>query len=154
VLARDLAEPFPYVRMDTPAVDASRLLVERALPGLLVVDNHDYPLFILPGSQVLRFALPQYVEEDRNIPAMYSERDADSFCAALVGHTVAELMPDPQYLPRTEADRPIVRPDANLIEIAAVMARQHSPVVAVVDRRTIVGVITVHRLLGVGLSQI
>jgi CBS domain-containing protein len=154
VLARDLAEPFPFVRMDTPAVDASRLLVERALPGLLVVDEHDYPLVILPGSQVLRFALPQYVEEDRNIPAMYSERDANNFCAALIGHTVSELMPDPQFLPKTEADRPIVRPDANLIEIAAVMARQRSPVVAVVDRRTIVGVITVHRLLGVGLSQI
>jgi CBS domain-containing protein len=154
VLARDLAEPFPYVRMDTPAVDASRLLVERALPGLLVVDNHDYPLFILPGSQVLRFALPQYVEEDRNIAAMYSERDADNFAAALIGHTVAELMPHAQYLPKTEADRPIVRQDANLIEVAAAMARQHSPVVAVVDRRTVVGVITVHRILGVGLSQI
>jgi CBS domain-containing protein len=140
--------------MDTSAVEASRLLVERALPGLVVVDDHDYPLFILPGSQVLRFALPQYVEEDRNIAAMYSERDADAFCAPLIGRTVAELMPHAQFLPRTEADRPIVRPEANLMEVAAAMARQHSPVIAVVAKRTILGVITVHQLLGVGLSQI
>lgn len=152
VLARDLAEPFPVVRLDTSAFEASQLLVDRALPGLVVVDERGSPLFILPGSQVLRFALPEYVEEDRAIAGIYSERDADAFCAALSGRTVAELMPHRKYLPKREADRPIVRPDANLIEVAATMARQHSPVVAVVEDGEIVGVITVHRLLGAGLN--
>jgi CBS domain-containing protein len=42
-----------------------------------------------------------------------------------------------------------VQADATVIEVASVMSRQHSPVVAVVDEdNTIVGVITVHRLLG------
>ena len=152
MLARDLAEDFPVVTLRTSAFEASQLLVDRALPGLLVVDDGGAPLVILPGSQVLRFALPEYVEQDRTIARMYGESDADQFCAALAGRTVAELMPHRDYLPRSEQDRPIVKPDANLVEIAAQMARQHSPVVAVVEGRRILGVITVHRLLGAGLA--
>jgi CBS domain-containing protein len=62
-------------------------------------------------------------------------------------------MPSRQFLPKKAADRPIVDPDANLMEVAAVMAEQHSPVVAVVDEGQIVGVITVHRLLGAALPR-
>ncbi|MGH8839391.1 MAG: CBS domain-containing protein [Jiangellaceae bacterium] len=151
--ARDLAEEFPVVHLDTPAMDASRLLVDRTLPGLVVVDRDGLPLVILPGSQVLRFALPEYVEEDRTLAAVYGESDADAFGEELRGRTVEELMPSRQFLPKKPSDRPIVDPDANLMEIAAVMAEQHSPVVAVVDQGRIVGVITVHRLLGAALPQ-
>lgn len=56
---RALAEPFPVVHLDTDALEATRLLVGRALPGLVVIDDEGLPLFILPGSQVLRFALPE-----------------------------------------------------------------------------------------------
>ena len=46
------------------------------------------------------------------------------------------------------------RPTRPLIEIASVMRRQHSPVVAVVDEDDeILGVITVHRLLGASLPR-
>ncbi len=151
MLARELAEEFPVVRLDTPALEATRLLAERRLPGLVVVDDNNQPLAVLPGSQVLRFALPEYVEEDISLASVYSESDADNFCAPLMGRAVAELMPSPQYLPKRERDRPLVRGDATLIEVAATMARQHSPVVAVVDGGKIVGVITVHRLLGAAL---
>ncbi len=153
MLARQLAEPFPVVRLDTPALEATRLLAERGLPGLVVVDDDDMPLAILPGSQVLRFALPEYVEEDPSLASVYSEAEADNFCATLEGHTVAELMPSPQYMPKRDADRPLVRGDTTLIEIAAIMARQHSPVVAVVENNKIIGVITVHRLLGAALPK-
>jgi predicted transcriptional regulator len=153
VRARDLAEQFPVVHLDTSAMDASRLLVDRTLPGLVVVDRDGLPLVILPGSQVLRFALPEYVEEDRTLAAVYSESDADALCEGLRGRTVEELMPSRQFLPKKAADRPIVDPNANLMEIAAVMAEQHSPVVAVVDQGQIVGVITVHRLLGAALPR-
>ena len=149
--ARDLAEPFPVVHLDTPALEATRLLVDQSLPGLVVVDREGIPLVILPGSQVLRFALPEYVEEDRSLASVFSEGDADKFCQALRGRTVSELMPSKQFLPKKPSDRPIVIPDANLMEIAAVMAHQHSPVVAVVDDGEIIGVITVHRLLGAAL---
>ena len=149
--ARDLAERFPVVHLDTSALDATRLLVDQSLPGLVVVDREGIPLVILPGSQVLRFALPEYVEEDRSLASVFSERDADKFCQALQGRTVAELMPSKQFMPQKSSTRPLVAPDANLMEIAAVMADQHSPVVAVVDKGEIVGVITVHRLLGAAL---
>jgi CBS-domain-containing membrane protein len=149
--ARDLAEPYPVVRLDTPALEATRLLVDEGLPGLVVVDRDGLPLVVLPGSQVLRFALPEYVEEDRTLAAVYSEAEADALCQPLRGRTVEELMPSARFLPQKKSDRPIVKPDANLMEVATVMAEQHSPVVAVVDAGEIVGVITVHRLLGATL---
>ena len=101
--ARDLAEPFPVVHLDTDAMEATRLLVDRALPGLVVVDRDGLPLFILPGSQVLRFALPDYVEEDRTLASVYSESDADALCESLRGRTVQELMPSTKFLPRSKA---------------------------------------------------
>jgi CBS domain len=153
VRARELAEPFPVVHLDTDALEASRLLVDRALPGLVVADRDGLPLFILPGSQVLRFALPEYVEEDRTLASVFNESDADALCESLRGRTVEELMPSTQFLSRRKAGRPIVAPDATLMEVAAVMAEQHSPVVAVVDDGRVIGVITVHRLLGAALPE-
>ena len=146
--ARDFAEPFPVVHPHTDALAATRLLVEQGLPGLVVTDDDGRPLVILPGSQVLRFALPDYVEEDPPLAGVIPEDEADRFCQALVGRTVAELMPDREFLPQRDRDRPIVRPDATALEVASVMSRQKSPVVAVVDGGDIVGVVTVHRLLG------
>ena len=150
--ARDLAEPFPVVNLDDDALQATRMLVDQALPGLVVVDEGG-PLVVLPASQVLRFALPEYVEEDPALARLFTERDADRFCRELHGRRVRELMPGRQYLPRHDRDRPIVRLEATLIEIASVMSRQHSPVVAVVDGGGVLGVITVHRLLGAALPR-
>jgi hypothetical protein len=110
-------------------------------------------LVVLPASQVLRFALPEYVEEDPALARVYGEREADTFCSELEGRRVRELMPGKQYLPKRDRDRPVVPADATLIEIASVMTRQHSPVVAVVDDGQILGVITVHRLLGAALPR-
>jgi CBS domain-containing protein len=62
-------------------------------------------------------------------------------------------MPDKEFLPRRDRDRPIVAPDATALEVASVMSRQKSPVVAVVDGGDVLGVITVHRLLGALLPR-
>jgi CBS domain-containing protein len=148
VRARDLAEPFPVVHPGDDALVATRLLVDQGLPGLVVTDDDGRPLVILPGSQVLRFALPDYVEEDPPLARVIPEAEADRFCDALSGRTVAELMPGKEFLPERDRDRPIVRPDATVLEIASVMSRQKSPVVAVMDGGDILGVVTVHRLLG------
>ncbi len=56
--ARDLAEPFPVVTLDTDAMEAARLLGRRRLPGLIVCDRDGRPYTVLPGSQVLRFLVP------------------------------------------------------------------------------------------------
>ena len=152
--AADLAEAFPVVRLDDDALAATQMLAEQGLPGLVVLDDDGGPLVVLPAEQVLRFALPEYVEEDPNLAHLYAEAEADHFCAALAGKAVRELMPSKQYLPKRARDRPVVRSDATMIEVASAMTRQHSPVVAVVDDTgAVVGVITVHRLLGAALQQ-
>ena len=151
--ARDLAEPFPTVRAETDALEATRLLTDQGLPGLVVLDARGRPLVILAASQVLRFALPDYVEEDPGLAGVIPESTADRFCSVLAGKTVAELMPAKEYLPRHERNRPIVAPDATVLEVASVMSHQHSPMVAVVDGDQVLGVITVHRLLGAALPR-
>lgn len=153
--AADLVEDFPVVHLGDDALVATRLLAEQGLPGLVVVDDDGGPLVVLPASQVLRFALPQYVEEDPSLARMYAEPEADRFCEALRGKTVRALMPSRQYLPRHDRDRPLVQGSDTLIEVASTMSRQHSPVVAVVsDDGRVLGVITVHRLLGAALAVI
>ena len=146
--ARDLMEDFPLVRRGTDALEATRLLVARGLPGLVVLDEAGLPLVVLPDSQVLRFALPEYVEDDPTLADVFPEREADRLCEGLAGRTVAELMPGKAYLPKRDRDRPIVAPRATVMQIASVMRRQKSPIVAVVDDGAVLGVITVHRLLG------
>ena len=146
--ARELAEPFPTVRADSDALVATRMLAEQGLPGLIVLDSGGRPLIILAASQVLRFAIPDYLEEDPGLARVIPESTADQFCSVLVGKTIAQLMPGKEYLPKHDKDRPIVAPDATVLQIASVMSHQHSPMVAVLDHDEILGVITVHRLLG------
>lgn len=146
--ARDLAEPFPVVRGDTDALQATRMLAEQGLPGLVVLDEEGRPSAVLAASQVLRFAIPDYIEEDPGLAPIIPEADADNLCAVLAGRTITELMPGRSHLPRRDRDRPIVAADATAMQVASVMSQQHSPMVAVMDGAEILGVITVHRLLG------
>jgi CBS domain-containing protein len=140
--AREIAEPYPLVTLETEATEATRLIVERRLPGLIVLDRGGQPSAILPGSQVLRFLIPGYVQDDLSLAHVLDERHVDRLGEALVGKTVEQL------LPSRRDELPIVDADATAIEIAAVMARWHSPLVAVVDRGKLVGAVTVSRLLG------
>ncbi|MBT8228403.1 MAG: CBS domain-containing protein [Dactylosporangium sp.] len=140
--ARDLAAPFPTVRLDTPAIEAARLLAGQDLPGLIVIDDQECPLTVLPGAQVLRMAIPQYCQDDPPLARVIDEKAADLFLRELGDRTVA------QCLPERAKELPIVSPDATVLEIAALMARTHSPLVAVVDPTTgPLGTITLDALL-------
>lgn len=142
MLAEDLARAFPAVDIDGDAMEAARMLAEQKLPGLVVIDESGRPYSVLPGSQVLRFVIPNYVQEDLSLARVYDEKQADKLCATLAGKRVREL------LPRKLPELPVVDPDATVMEIAAVMARMHSPVVAVAKKKgPLVGVITVADLL-------
>ena len=92
--------------------------------------------------------MPDYVEDDPTLAGVFPESEADRLCESLAGRTVAQLMPGPAYLPHHDRDRPIVDPEATAMQVASVMSRQHSPIVAVVQDHAVLGVITVHRLLG------
>jgi len=140
--ARDLAAPFPTVELGTPALEAARLLAGQDLPGLIVVDAIGRPFTILPGTQVLRMAVPRYCQDDPALARVVDEAAADVFLRELGDRTVA------QCLPREHHELPVVDPDATVLEIAALMARAHSPVVAVMDRQAgLLGAVTLDALL-------
>jgi CBS domain-containing protein len=123
--AGDLATPFPTVTADTAAVQVARLLAEQDLPGLIVVDDRGRPSTIPPGTQVLRMAVPRYCRDDPALARVVDEAAADVFLDGLGARTVAEV------LPQQPRELPVVDPDATVLEIAAVMARTRTPLVAV-----------------------
>jgi CBS domain-containing protein len=143
MLARELARPFPAVELDSSALEAARLLAERRLPGLIVLGSDGLPHTVLPGSQVLRFLVPAYVQDDPALARAFDEKSADQLCAKLRDQTVRDLLPKkPDRL-----ELPWVEPDATAVEIAAQMAGMRSPIVAVVDEGELLGAITISALL-------
>ncbi len=149
MLARDLAQPFPTVGLDSDALDAARTLAEDRLPGLIVLDDDGLPYTVLPGTQVLRFVVPTYVQEDPALARAYDEKSADELCSRLASRPVRDLLPKRKDM----LDLPVVAADATAIEVAAVMASMHSPLVAVVDEKTLLGAIRLTDLLAHLLAQ-
>ncbi len=144
--ARELAESFPVVGLTTDALTAARTMGDQRRPGLIVCDDEGHPHTVLPGSQVLRFMIPSYIQDDPTLARVYDERASDELMTKLSHKTVQQLLPKRQ----DRDELPVVDPDATSLEVAAVMAQMHSPVVAVVDAdRRILGAITVSRLFGV-----
>ena len=140
--ARDLAGEYPAVRLDTPALEAARLLAGQDLPGLIVLDERGYPFTVLAGTQVLRMAIPQYCQDDPALARVIEEPAADLLLRELGDRTVA------QALPARQRELAAVAPDATVLEIAAVMARTRTPLVAVVDAdRQLLGAVTLDTLL-------
>jgi CBS domain-containing protein len=142
VRARDLAVDVPTVSLDSDAFEAARLMAEAQLPGLVVVDDRGRPYTVLPGSQVLRFLIPPYIQDDPVLARALDEAACAELFASLVHHRVREVLPR-----RDPEDVPVVDADATTLEVAAVMARVHSPIVAVVDDRQLIGAIRVGPLL-------
>ena len=139
--ARDLVADFPTVSLDSQVLEAAQLLAAHDLPGLIVVDADGSPFSILPGTQVLRLAVPGYCQDDPALARVVDEAHADIFLRSLAGRTVRECLPvSPRELPVTD-------PDATVLEIAALMARTHSPLVAVVDGGRLQGAVTLQALL-------
>lgn len=139
--ARDLLAPFPTVTLDTPVVEAARLLADQDLPGLIVVDDRGLPSSILPGTQVLRLAVPGYCQDDPALARVVDEQHADAFLTSLAGRTVREA------LPVERRELPVTDSEATVLELAALMARTHSPLVAVVSGERLLGAVTLQALL-------
>jgi CBS domain-containing protein len=70
------------------------------------------------------------------------EAAADVFLRGLGGRTVAESLPEEHW------ELPVVDPDATVLEVAALMARTHTPLVAVAGPDGVLrGAITLDALL-------
>jgi CBS domain-containing protein len=146
--AADLAVEYPTVTMQTPAIEAARILAGGDLPGLIIVDELGKPVLVLPGTQVLRLAVPSYCQDDPTLARVVDEAAADVFIRELDGRTVRECLPDEPKEP------PIVDGRATALEMAALMARTRSPLVAVTEADgTLAGVVTIHALLDRILSE-
>jgi CBS domain-containing protein len=146
VRAEQIAEEFPVVTSDSTALDAVRLMAERRLPGLVVTDPGGRPLTILPASQVVRLLVPVYVQDDHSLAGVLGESAADKIAEKLGGKSVQQVLPHPA--PHMSA----VNVDDTIVEVAAVMARDHCPLVAVISDNRLVGVITAARLLEAALQ--
>lgn len=146
--ASDLVSPYPTVRPDTPVLAAARLLAGQNLPGLIVIDDQGRPVTILSGTQVLRLAVPHYCLDDPALAGVVDEATADVFVRQLGERTVAET------LPAEHRELPVVDQDATVLEVAALMARTRTPLVAVADPGGVLrGAITLDALLDRVLAQ-
>jgi predicted transcriptional regulator len=144
VRAADLAVPYPSIGMDDGAIDAVRLMAEKHLPGLVVCEPDGRPSRILPGSQVLRFVVPRYVQDDAALARVLDERASEGLLEELAGRKVRDLLPR-----RPDVDLAVANPDDTVLELAALMARTHTPLVAVVEHDRLIGCVLLSRLLEV-----
>lgn len=136
-----MAEDFPVISLDDDARQAVELLASRRLPGLIVTRPDGSPYAVLPASQVVRFLVPSYVQDDPSLARVIDESLADRVADKLAGVTVRKLLPD------ESSEIPVVNHDDTILEIAAIMARLRCPLVVVVRDRHIIGAITASRLL-------
>ncbi|MFP8962487.1 CBS domain-containing protein [Streptomyces nanhaiensis] len=149
--AYDLADPYPWVTTDDDAMTAARLFAERRLPALLVVDPDERPYAVVPGSQLLRAAVPDFALSEPVLADVLRDGHVERLAEKLHGLTVA------QWIPRHGTVPAVVGRDTSAVRIAALMATTHTPLVAVVEndgeRTRTVGAVTAARLMEYFLAQ-
>ena len=145
--AEEIAEGFPVVSIDSDALDAAGLLAEHRLPGIVVTDPSGRPYAVLPASQVVRFIVPKYVQDDPSLAGVLDESVADRAAERLGGKTVRDVLPEHLL------NVPAADDDDTIIEVAAIMARLRSPLIAVLKDGKLHGVITASRLLAAALRR-
>jgi len=145
--AEEIAEQLPVVSIDSDALEAARIVAQHRLAGIVVTDRSGKPYAVLPSSQVVRFIVPRYVQDDPSLAGVLGESMADRAAEKLGGKTVGDVLPDDLV------SVPAAHPDDTIIEVAAVMGRLQSPLVAVVQDDRLYGVITASRLLAAALKS-
>ncbi|TQK49955.1 hypothetical protein FBY35_0246 [Streptomyces sp. SLBN-118] len=124
--AHELAEPYPSASTDDSASDAARLPAERQLSALRDADQQPYAN--VPGPQLIKQLVPHYVPETPHVAAVIYDRHLAEVTEKIAGLTVTQWLP-----PRTSAP-PVVGPDAGALQVAALVARTRSPLVAAIER--------------------
>jgi CBS domain-containing protein len=147
VRAEDLDEQFPIVTLDSDALDAARMIAEHHLPGLVVTAMSGKPYAVLLASEVLRFVLPRYVQDDLALAGVLGDAIADHATQNLAGKTVGDLLPEhPRKITSIDAR-------ASVFKVAAEMVQLRSPLIAVTENGKLHGVITASRLLAAALKS-
>jgi CBS domain-containing protein len=144
--AEDIVEEFPVVTVDSNALDAARIVAEHRLPGIVVTDSSGQPYAVLPASQVVRFIVPGYVQDDPSLAGVIDESWADKAAQKLADKAVRDVLPEHLQ------DIPSAKADDTIIEVAALMAQLKSPLIAVLKDGRLLGIITASRLLAAALK--
>ena len=145
--AEDLDEQFPIVQVGSDAIDAARMIAEHGLPGVVVVDASHKPCAVILAAEMLRFVLPRYVQDDITLAGVLGVALADNASGNLAGKTVGDVLPQhPRAVPSVSARD-------GVIKVAAEMAQQRSPLIAVIENGKLHGVITAARLLAAALKS-
>ena len=149
VHARNHLDSGPVVSKDADALRVVTDLVHHHWDGLVVVDDDLAPLATVSMAQVLRLALPDYIEDDVSLASVYAERDADTFAETLRGRTVGEVTPRPRrrHPPIT------VHPGDTLLEVAATMAVHFTSIVAVVEDGRTIGALGAYEVMKATLPR-
>jgi CBS domain-containing protein len=140
--ARDIVVSVPTITLQDTVAKAIQVMALGRLPGLIVVDEAGRASLVLPGSQVLRLVVPQSYQSEPALAHTIDEDEADRFWLDSSERTVGDCLPE------KPAKVVTVRPDANLLEVAAAMSLARSPLVAVAEGDgTLVGAITLEVLV-------
>jgi CBS domain-containing protein len=147
VRAEDLDEQFPIVTVDSDALDAARMIAEHSLPGLVVADASGKPYALLLASEMLRFVLPHYVQDDLALAGVVGDAIADHATQNLAGKTLRDVLPKhPRHVTSVDAR-------ASVFKLAAEMVQLRTPLIAVTKDGKLHGVITASRLLAAALKS-
>jgi CBS domain-containing protein len=104
-------------------------------------------LAVILASDVLPFVLPRYVQDNMTLAGVLGDALADHAEENLAGKTVGDVLPkQPRKVPSVD-----VRD--GVIKVAAEMAQQRSPLIAVTENGKLQGVITASRLLAAALKS-
>lgn len=142
---RDLSNPCPSVSEDDDTQIALRQVTEHQLPTLLVRESDGLPYAVVHTLRHIGRLLPGLVRADPLLRSAVGERlDADVRRTTVDTNIAA-------WLPRARVRPPAVRPSSTTRELAALMDRHQSPLVAVIERDANgprwLGMVTANRLL-------
>ncbi|WP_116103775.1 CBS domain-containing protein [Amycolatopsis thermalba] len=147
--AADVVEPLPTARLDEAALSAARTLARHGRPALAVLDEQDQVVGCLSALDLVRLALPRYLRDEPCLARTFDEAHADRVVATLATTAVRDVIGE------VAARIPVARPDATVVELAEMMARQSCPAV-LVERSAggAAGVVTASRLLELLVSAV
>lgn len=142
--AADVVETLPSAGLDDALLPALRMVSQRGLPGLVVVDEHGEVVTCLSSVDLVRLVLPRYLHDEPGLARVFGEEYADRMCAKLVDTPVRAVVDE-------AVNRiPVARPQATAAELVELMARRNCALVLVRnDNGGTLGVVTANRLLAV-----
>ncbi|MET7302984.1 CBS domain-containing protein [Embleya sp. NPDC005575] len=125
--ARDLVAEYPTVTLDSNALDAARLVAAQRQPEALVLDANGEPYAVLPASCLVDLPPVGRATDGPGSDAAIDEPYVGRLHRSLAVRTVRDCLRREKTVPS------VADPDDSILEIAALMARDRSRLVAVIE---------------------